>query len=686
MATRRAPFLFWLLLILSCGEGPAASGDAPGDPGAGPTAEPAPTAGPAPWWEHPGDDPDPPTARRQLAEDLRAGRDAERHPGDGGGRVWLEPVEGTPDPIPAGTTGRWRLVYEAGPLGVSAEGAVYLHVSPFWGWSEPFGDPDGRLPASWRDGRPGFTSVSSDVPGLVTRAVHLDQTLMAILFEGRGLEPGERLEITYGAGAAGARADRYAGRESPFWIAVDADGDGLRELVPDCPTVDVSAGPPARLVAQLPSCLSPGEEGRLTVAALDATGSSGVDWSGTLELLDRPEGSDLPATIALDAAAGARLSLPFTCTEEGLVRLRLRGPDGLETTTNPLVVQQDVEPILWGDLHGHSGLSDGTGTPEDYFAYARDVAGLDVIALTDHDHWGTEFLDAHPEHWQRIRDAVAAHHEPGCFVTLLGYEWTNWIHGHRHVLSFAEQPELEVLSSLDERYETPRQLWDALRGRDVLTFAHHSAGAPVPVNWTYRPDPVLEPVTEVISVHGSSEALDAPFPIARPVPGNFVRDVLLAGERLGFIGSGDSHDGHPGLAHLANPGGCGGLVAFLTGDRTRAGVLAALRQRRVYATSGARMILRASLDGRRLGATLEPPEGPARLTLLVRGSAPLEAVDLIRSGVLVDRLDLEPEQGPDLVASWTLDQLGDGEFVYLRVHQRDGHCGWTSPFFVDAGD
>jgi len=33
-------------------------------------------------------------------------------------------------------------------------------------------------------------------------------------------------------------------------------------------------------------------------------------------------------------------------------------------------------------------LSDGTGTPEDYFAYARDVAALDVIALTDHDHWG----------------------------------------------------------------------------------------------------------------------------------------------------------------------------------------------------------------------------------------------------------------------------------------------------------
>ena len=32
--------------------------------------------------------------------------------------------------------------------------------------------------------------------------------------------------------------------------------------------------------------------------------------------------------------------------------------------------------ILWGDLHGHSNFSDGTGLPEDYFVYARDVAAL----------------------------------------------------------------------------------------------------------------------------------------------------------------------------------------------------------------------------------------------------------------------------------------------------------------------
>src|SRR3989339_2261472 len=41
--------------------------------------------------------------------------------------------------------------------------------------------------------------------------------------------------------------------------------------------------------------------------------------------------------------------------------------------------------IYWGDVHGHSSLSDGKGSPDDYFTHARDVARLDFAILTDHD-------------------------------------------------------------------------------------------------------------------------------------------------------------------------------------------------------------------------------------------------------------------------------------------------------------
>jgi hypothetical protein len=349
--------------------------------------------------------------------------------------------------------------------------------------------------------------------------------------------------------------------------------------------------------------------------------------------------------------------------------------------TNPLEAGASAPRILWGDLHGHSNLSDGTGTPEDYFAYARDVAGLDVAVLTDHDHWGMQHLDLHPALWERIGASVRAAHVPGSFVTLLGYEWTSWIHGHRHVLYFEDRG--EVFSSLDEAYETPQALWSALRASGVpaLTFAHHSAGGPIPTNWDIAPDPELEPLTEVVSVHGSSEALDSPGRIYSPVPGNFVRDALDRGYRFGFVGSGDSHDGHPGLAHLASPSG--GLAAILSEEVTREGVLAALRARRTYATSGQRIILRAALGEARMGGTLAEPKAgePTLLFVHAIGTAPLRAIHVVRSGTLAAELDCGGAW--DYTGGFDLLDLKRGEYVYVRVVQEDRGLAWSSPIYVE---
>jgi hypothetical protein len=289
-------------------------------------------------------------------------------------------------------------------------------------------------------------------------------------------------------------------------------------------------------------------------------------------------------------------------------------------------------------------------------------------------------LDAHPEIWDEIVRETRRHHEPGRFVTLLGFEWTSWIHGHRHVLYFEDGG--EVFSSIAPEYESPLQLWRALAGRPVLTFAHHSAGGPIPNNWDIPPDPVLEPVTEIVSTHGSSEALDSPIPIYSPVPGNFVRDVLDRGYRLGFIGSGDGHDGHPGLAHLAAPSG--GLAAILSEERTREGVLAALRERRVYATNGPRILLRTAFGSHRMGTTVPvSADGSISDELFVHVVAPtpLERIDVIRSGEIVAMI---PAEGlVEIAVQQGLEALRAGEYLYVRAVQADGGTAWSSPIFFE---
>jgi hypothetical protein len=366
----------------------------------------------------------------------------------------------------------------------------------------------------------------------------------------------------------------------------------------------------------------------------------------------------------------------------GVYRFRARTHDGMTATSNPMIVAESGPRVLWGDLHGHSKLSDGTGTIESYFDYARDVAGLDVVALSDHDHWGILPLDKHPAMWDAIRAGVRAAHEPGRFVALLAYEWTSWIHGHRHVLYFGDEG--EVYSSLTTDYESPTQLWRALAGQPAITLAHHSAGGPIATNWDIPPDPVLEPVTEIVSVHGSSEAPDSPHPIYNPVRGNFVRDVLGRGTRLGFLGSGDSHDGHPGLAHLGSPSG--GLAAILSEDRSRAGVLAALRARRVYATNGPRILLRTAFGSHGMGSVAPVPDpeadGPRdELFVHVVAEAPLERIDVIRSGGVTT---IDGVAGLlEVVLQIPVEGITAGEFLYVRVVQEDDGAAWSSPIFFE---
>jgi hypothetical protein len=352
----------------------------------------------------------------------------------------------------------------------------------------------------------------------------------------------------------------------------------------------------------------------------------------------------------------------------------------LEVASNPMLVTADGPRVLWGDLHGHSNFSDGTGVPEDYFAYARDVSALDVVALTDHDHWGMLPLVDHPELWSEIREQTRRFYEPGRFVTLLGFEWTSWIYGHRHVLYRGDEGEL--YDSVDPGTEHPTQLWDALAkaGHDALTFAHHSGGGPVATDWSIAPDPRFEPLVEIVSIHGNSEALDAPQVLHEPVPGHFVRDALARGYTLGFVGSGDRHDGHPGAYQVEPPQG--GLAAIIAEEPTREAVFEALRARRVYATNGARILLRMALSGHPMGARVSVgSEGfTGGLYVQVIGETPLASIELIRSGTLAGGVDLEGRLEAEL--SRDVESLMPGEYLYIRAQQSDGGMAWSSPIFM----
>jgi hypothetical protein len=576
------------------------------------------------------------------------------------GRDRAHAISATPD--------HFDIEFEVGPLGIANGGAVYFQLPGVGGWS---------LPQTRRPKARGYTTVSAAPDIQIEAGPTALNKAIAIRVTGRALREGDQIAIHYGDGSGMALPDRYAERDARFWIAVDGDGDGVYAYLAETAQIDVLAGPAAVLVAHLPSTARSGDSLELRVAALDKHRNAALELGAPITLRSVPDG----LSFGEPESGAGHARIPGIAGPPGVYRVQVRTPE-LHTMSNPVVVADDAPRVLWGDLHGHSAFSDGTGLPDDYFGYARDAAGLDVVALTDHDHLGIVLLDERPQLWEQIQASVARHHDPGRFVTLLGFEWTSWIYGHRHVLYFGNRGPL--LSVMDPGTETPEQLWNALRsgGSKALTFAHHSAGGPVATDWSRRPDPEFEPVTEVTSIHGHSEAADAPHVLPHAIEGNFVRDALDRGYRLGFVGSGDTHDGHPGVTHVGYASG--GLAAIFSPDLTRSGVLSALRARRSYATSGPRIWLQVRCNGAPMGSTLPVQPGGALASLSIHsaGTAPIEHIDLVRSGAVVQTL---PAGGRlEFRAEVELHALRPGEYVYVRVVQDDGGVAWSSPFFFEA--
>ncbi len=537
-------------------------------------------------------------------------------PSDGSGVARVSPS----DPVRAGSVGTWTFAYRAEGGGVATGGAVSFRVPPWWDWSPP------QLA---RPGEAGHVSLAVGAERASVRAAR-GARLGELVFrveEGR-LAPGEGLLVTY----EDARADSYAEARQEFVFAVDADGDGRFRELAEQPSLAIEPRPPVAAWVVAPALAAPGEEVRARATLLD----------------------ELDNRVRTEEVTGTAPRVRFRDEATGLA--------GASSLVWPAESGAPLR-LYWGDLHGHSAWSDGTGEPEDYFRYARDVSALDFAALTDHDDEGLRPLDA--DRFAQEREIAESFHAPGRFVTLYGYEYTNPRTGHLTVLS--PSPLLPVLSHADAATDEPEELWAALRalGLPVLTIPHHVGGSTAATDWSHF-DPEFERVVEICSVHGNSECAGCPREVPEGRPGSFVRDALADGHRLSFIASGDSHNGHPGRRTRPFTGG---LVGLWAPELTREAVWEALRDGRTFATTGARLVPELWHDG------------GGRFRLRVRGAAPLAGVVLVKNGREVWTRDAA---GESVELAWSdPEPPRPGDSYYLRVTQRNGEMAWTSPIYFD---
>jgi hypothetical protein len=540
-----------------------------------------------------------------------------------------------------------------------------LQVSPWWGWT---------VPQTHSPKRPGYVEVSTSFADPSLKVYVLPASRVLVTSEKRAFAPGEKITFGYGNGV---RVDKFAEAEELFQIFVDADGDGHSACIVDPPTLRIEAGAPAEVAVSVPPIIRSGDEVTVRFAPLDGLGNWGMFPGGKYQVRVNRDGHFLEEAV-LEARGGEKaIPFRFTNTEEGVYFFTVDGPSGLRGKSNAMLSQAG-EPRLrlyFGDIHGHSRISDGTGTPEDFYRYAKVVSGLDIAALTDHADHGT--IRVKGRVWERITKATNDAYRPGEFVTFLGFEWTNWEYGHRNV--YYRDGNGPVFSALDERSRTPGKLWKLLEPYEAMTIAHHVGGGPVATNWEIVPGP-REWLVEICSIHGSSEYYGAEACIYRPVKGAFARDALRRGYRLGIIGSGDTHDGHPGRRTVG--AAVSGLLGVYSPELTREAVWEAFRRRHVYATSGPKIVLNLRVADAPMGSEVKwvGKKGPIPVALRALGSEDIEVIEIIRDGEMAYR---EKGEGVLALSSWKDTEPSPGtHWYYARVVQKDGNMAWSSPVWV----
>lgn len=543
------------------------------------------------------------------------------------------------DPLVAGERAELVLTYRAGTFGVDDSGMVKIS----WRTASDMEKPQFSNPIA-----SGYTTAEASNGAALEcrfdRANIRPWTNTLIVRVVRGfLREGDTITVRMGDrryGAPGIRMQSNAERRFPLMVFVDAFATYEFAEISGAPTLEIVAGAPAHWKAIVPSSALSGENFRLAVLAEDRWGNPTIPGPTRLHLRCQQPVTGLPEVVDLAGTSIVHTIEPLSFEGAGDIVI-----DVLDTgrqigcRANPMRVGQ--RPDLrryWGDLHGQSGETVGAGSIENYFAFARDLALIDIA---EHQANDFQISDAY---WDRINRTTRDFEVPGKFLAVPGYEWSGntGLGGDRNVFyrnegrpihrsSHVLLSETEV--STDAR-PTARDLFAALADEDAVVIAHVGGRY---ADITYAHDARLETAVEIHSSWGTFEWL--------------LHEAFSQGFRVGVICHSDDHKGRLGATSpgASSFGAIGGLTCYLMPELTRDALFEALRCRHHYGTTGVRIYLDVrgqfespveveagiSTPSAMMGDIVRPRGQPMRLEVSTVGTAPIQQVDVFHGARLV---------------------------------------------------
>ena len=333
--------------------------------------------------------------------------------------------------------------------------------------------------------------------------------------------------------------------------------------------------------------------------------------------------------------------------------------------------------VLFGEVHGHSNLSDGKTDIDDYFTTVRDVAGLDFCALTDHDHGGLRGATIFGEKWEKIRETVKKYNEPGVFTTILAYERDSYP-WYVNMIVYYGNYDGEPLRGEQDGEITREELHRWLAREDLLLVPHDTSTISWGTDFQSLDLADMTPLIQVYSRYNYSERRDLSMMFDSDCEGGHWQDALNRGAKMGCIAGSDDHGGTNGLilADKPYPHCYPGITGVWAKENTLPAIFEALRARRCYGFMGGRITLDFRINGHMMGEEIGDSDERV-LFYRIEADGELDTVTVVKNGR--DYIVLQKKSEMTLF-DYRKEQAVD--YYYVRARLKDGRMAWSSPIWV----
>lgn len=366
-----------------------------------------------------------------------------------------------------------------------------------------------------------------------------------------------------------------------------------------------------------------------------------------------------------------RFCIDFYGLAPGIYRAKAydRNTGKLLATSNPLDIMKDNDErdqIFWGEIHGHTEMSDGTGSFENLYLNAKHAGCLDFAAAADH---ACYFSD---NQWEWMQDVTNNFNTDGQFCTLIGYEWAG-NQGHRNI--YTSENRLKLFRGMYAPTSDIGIVYKKFEGNENIVAGPHTNHTG---NFWEFHNEEIERFLEVYSMWGHFDSL--------------ANNLLKEGAILGFTGGGDCHSGKvffspedrkgqgktPHFTSYALKYKCG-IMAAIMPLLNRKNLISALRNRKTYATTSDRILVDFSVSGYKMGDI-----GNSDMCIIkadIHGCDMVKKIEVVRNGQVIHR---ESPEKIDIDFCWQDRKIEKGRYwYYLKITQKNGEVAYTSPVWIN---